>query len=160
MKTTAALLFALLLSLLALPSPAAETAKTVDPAQAVQSFFDFHFKHSMGFGMPEMKVRKAWLAPDLYALITTVLKKPVPKGDAPDIEGDIFTDSQDTPTSFRVGHASVKDQTARVEVTLQWSGEKRQLTVLLQQIERAWRIVDIEYGDHRTLTKDLRAAVH
>ena len=152
---SATLSIATLLFLFAVSSPAAENAGT-DPAQTVQSFYDYHFKHDMSFGMPEMKARKAWLAPELYELITKVLKKPVPRGDAPDIEGDIFTDSQDFPTSFHVGKATVNKETAKVPVTFTWSRENRHDTVSLIQIDHAWRILDIDYGDHRSLMKDLR----
>ena len=154
---SAALFIVALLSILAVPSPAADNSRT-DPVQTVQSFYDYHFKHDMGFGEPEMKARKAWLSPELYALITKALKKPVPKGDAPDIEGDIFTDSQEYPTAFHVGKAIVKKETAKVEVTFSWSREKRQVTLILAQVEHLWRIVDIDYGDHRSLVKGLQEA--
>jgi len=156
---SAALYLTALLSLFAVSSPAADNSGT-DPVQTVQSFYDYHFKHDMGFGAPEVKARKAWLAPELYALIMKVIKKPVPKGDAPDIEGDIFTDSQEYPTSFHVGNAAVKKETARVEMTFNWSREKRHVTLILTRIEHEWRIVDIDYGDHRSLVKDLQEAAH
>jgi len=149
---------ALLLFLFAVHAPAAEKAAP-DSVQTVQSFYDYHFKHDMGFGPAQIKARKTWLAPDLYALIMEVLKKPVPAGDAPDIEGDIFTDSQDTPTSFHVGKASVNKETANVEVIFTWSHEKRHVTLSLTQVDHGWRIQDIEYGDHRSLRKDLRQAL-
>jgi hypothetical protein len=158
----ATLYFAVLLSFFTIPALAADKAdKTApDPAQTVQSFYTYHFKHDMGFGAPEVKARKAWLAPKLYALIMKVLNKPVPKGDAPDIDGDIFTDSQDTPNSFQVGKATVDKETAKVDVTFIWSDEKRHVTVILSQIEKAWLIVDIDYGAHRSLTKELQDSAH
>lgn len=164
MKSTR-LLIALLLFLFAAQAPAAEKASP-DAAKAVQTFYDYHFKHSMAFDAAQIKARKAWLAPELYALITKVLNTPVPEGDAPDIEGDIFTDSQEVPTAFHVGKTTVDNATAKVakvakvEVTLTWSREKRHFTVLLTQVKQAWLIQDIDYGDHRSLTKDLRAAAH
>lgn len=156
---SATLYFAALLSILAIPSLAAEKAGA-DPAQTVQSFYAYHFKHDMGFGAPQVKARRAWLAPKLYTLIMKVLAKPVPKGDAPDIDGDIFTDSQDTPTSFQVGKTTVDKETAKVDVTFIWTGEKRHVTVILTQIEKAWLIADIDYGSHRSLTKELQEAAH
>ena len=153
------LYLAALLSILAITPLEAEN-NGADPVQAVQSFYAYHFKHDMGFGAPEVKARKSWITPALYDLIMKVLSKPTPKGDAPDIEGDIFTDSQDTPTSFHVGKATVEKGTATVDVTLVWSAEKRYVTVMLTQIDKAWRISDIDYGDHRTLTKELREAAH
>lgn len=131
-----------------------------DPAQTVQAFYDYHFKHDMGFDAKQMKARKAWLTPKLYTLITAALSKPVAKGDAPDIDGDIFTDSQDTPTSFHVGKAVVEKDTAKVDVTLVWSGEKKHLTVILAQVEHKWLIQDIDYGDHRSMIKTLQQAAH
>jgi len=155
---SAAFILALFFSLFAAQSPAAESS-TADPAQTVQSFYAYHFKHDMGFGKAQINARKSWLTPDLYTLITKVLNKPVPEGDAPDIEGDIFTDSQDTPTAFHVGKATSDKATAKVEVTFTWSKEKRKVTVILSQIEQAWRIQDIDYGD-RLMSKDLNQALH
>lgn len=151
----APLYFAVLFFFFTIPAPAADKPAP-DPAQTVQSFYAYHFKHDMGFGAPEIKARKAWLAPKLYALITKALNKPVPKGDAPDIDGDIFTDSQDTPNSFLVGKATLDKETAKVDVTFIWSGEKRHVTVILTQVEKAWLIVDIDYGSHRSLIKELQ----
>ena len=158
MNSSATLIIALLFSFFAVQAPAAEPA-TQDPAQTVQAFYAYHLKHDMGFGKTQINARKSWLTPDLYALITKVLKKPVPEGDAPDIEGDIFTDSQDTPTAFHVGKATTDKTTAKVEVTFTWSKEKRKYTVILSQIDHAWRIQDIDYGD-RSMTKDLNQAIH
>lgn len=151
---------AVLFSLFTIPAPAADKADKAppDPAQTVQSFYAYHFKHDMGFGASQVKARKAWLAPKLYALITKALAKPVPKGDAPDIDGDIFTDSQDTPNSFQIGKATIDKETAKVDVTFIWPGEKRHVTVILTQIEKAWLITDIDYGSHRSLTKELQEA--
>ncbi len=156
---TATLYLAVLLSLLTIPAFAAITAGP-DPALTVQLFYAYHLKHDMGFAAPEIKARKAWLSPKLYALIIKVLNKPVPKGDAPDIDGDIFTDSQDTPTSFQVGKATVEKETAKVDVTFIWSGEKRHVTVILSQVEKTWLITDIDYGAHRSLTKELQDSAH
>ena len=150
---------AVLLSLLTIPAFAADKP-AADPAQTVQLFYTYHFKHDMGFGLPQVKARKAWLAPKLYALITKALAKPVPKGDAPDIDGDIFTDSQDTPTSFQVGKATIDKDTAKVDVTFTWSSEKRHVTVILSQVEKSWLITDIDYGAHRSLTKELQDSAH
>ena len=80
------------------------------------------------------------------------LNQPVAKGDAPDIEGDLFLGCQEPPSKFEVGEISVDGTKAKVEVTLIWPGEKRQYTVLLEQVQGTWRVYDVDYGKDGKLT--------
>jgi len=109
-------------------------------------------KIHFGFDADIVKNYKPWLTPDLYARIEKKANAPVPKGDAPDIEGDLFLDSQEPPTSFEVGKESIDKTTAKVPVTLTWPSEKRQETVLLKQVDGAWKVYDVDFGKDGKLT--------
>jgi len=84
------------------------------------------------------------------------VNQPVPKGDAPDIEGDVFLNAQDVPDKFEVGQATIDKDNAKVDVTLRWSKEKRHYTVLLKQVSGAWKVYDVNYGSDGTLTALLK----
>ncbi len=74
------------------------------------------------------------------------------QGDAPDIEGDVFLGCQDLPKNFTIGATSVHETKAKIEVTLIWPDEKRRYTVLLQQIEGAWKVYEVIYDKDGKLT--------
>jgi Protein of unknown function (DUF3828) len=125
-----------------------------DPTKVVQDLYHSAQSH-FGFSPDTVKADKPWLAPALYAKIWKKVNQPTPKGDAPDIEGDLFLDSQDGPTKFEVGNASIDKTKAKVSVTLIWPSETRHQTVLLEQIDGAWKVTDVDYGDKEGKLTDL-----
>jgi len=148
-----ALGFLLFLSLgLVSPATADPAPSPGSPAAVVQALYRACIDHSTGFDVESMKLAKPYLAPDLYARILKKLNQPTPKGDAPDIDGDIFLDAQDLPTSFSLGqNVGMGPGEASVEVILKWSNETRHYTVSLVQIDGAWKITDIKYDKDGTL---------
>jgi hypothetical protein len=119
-------------------APAADS-----PAGVTTALYRSSLDHFSGFDQPNLTRVKPWITPELYARLVKKLNQPVAKGDAPDIEGDVFLDCEDPPKSFTVGEASIHESTARVEVTLIWPDEKRRYTVLLKQVQGAWKISDV-----------------
>ncbi len=114
-----------------------------------------------GFSLETLKFEKKWLVPDLYARLLKKANQPVPKGDAPDIEGDIFLDCQEPPKSFTVPlngdvilEAGMKVHS--VLVTLTWPDHRRNYRVLLQQINGAWKVYDVDFGKDGLLTDLLK----
>jgi hypothetical protein len=134
---------------------AADTAKT-SPSDVVKALYNTCLKKSDGFDAASVALTKPYLSPDLYARIQRKLNQPVPKGDAPDIDGDLFLDAQDLPTSFVVGSTTLAGDKAQVLVTLKWSDEKRRYTVELQQIDGAWKVTDVNYGKDGKLSDLLK----
>jgi len=133
----------------------ATKAPAVAPADAVKAFYKFHFAHDMAFTQKNVDARKAWLSPGLLGLLSAELKKPVKPDDVPDIEGDPFTDSQEYPSSFQVGEATVQADKASVPVTFVWPAEKKGATVKLIIVSGEWRIDDILFDGDEPLRETL-----
>jgi hypothetical protein len=135
-----------------LPARAADDG---GPAGVVQALYQSALKN-FGFDPDTVKVAKPWLTPGLYARLWKKANEPVPEGDAPDIEGDVFLDAQDLPTRFDVEPAVVHEDRATVGVRVYFSGEKRHYTVLLDKIAGAWKVSDVDYGPDGKLTDLLK----
>jgi len=143
---------------LALVSDAVAAPGTDSPAAVVQALYHSAFVH-FGFTPDTVKANRQWLTPELYARLWKKVNEPTPKGDAPDIEGDVILNCQDTPDKFVVGTASISQTTAKVDVMLTWggaSGDKRHYYALLKQIDGAWKVYDIDYGKDGKLTDLLK----
>ena len=138
-----------------LPLSFAAVAETQSPSAVTQGVYQFALAHP-GFASETIKPQKKYLTPDLYSRLMKKLNQPVPKGDAPDIEGDVFLDCQDPPSSFQVGASAIDRATAKVEVTLLWPQEKRHCTVLLKQVSGAWKVDDIVYDKDGRLSDLLK----
>jgi hypothetical protein len=141
--------------LIALARPASAADETSGPAALTKAAYRTAMAH-FGFDQASIKLQQDRLTLDLYGRLLKKVNEPVPKGDAPDIEGDVFLDSQDVPTQYEVGEAVIDGTKAKVKVTLHWDKEKRQYSVLLTQINGAWKIYDIVYGKDGTLTDLLK----
>jgi hypothetical protein len=129
--------------------PADDAAATV---QALYHHATIHF----GFDPDIVKSAKPWLTPELYTRLWKKANAPVPKGDAPDIEGDVFLDSHEPPDRFIVLEAAVDAAKATVGITLVYSGEERHYTVMLNKLDGAWKVSDIDYGQDGKLTDLLK----
>jgi len=134
----------------------ASAAPTIDDPATVTKALYQSVLHDMGFTPDTVKASRPWLTPDLYSRLWKKVNQPVPKGDAPDIEGDVFLDCQDPPDKFEVGHATIDQANAKVDVTLFWPKEKRHYIVLLKQLSGAWKVCDVNYGSDGTLTALLK----
>jgi hypothetical protein len=130
----------------------ARAAADNSPAGVVQALYQAAMANTDGFSPKSVHAVKAWVAPELYARLRKKANEPTPKGDAPDIDGDVFLDAQDLPTRFEVGSAAIDGDKAKVDVTLTWSSETRHYTVLLAQIGGAWRVTNIDFGKDGKLT--------
>lgn len=136
--------------------PAAAAPPGDSPEVVTRKLYHSAIAH-MGFTPETIKANRPWLTPDLYAHLMKKVNQPVPKGDAPDIEGDLFLDAQDVPIQWEVGKASIDGVTAKVDVTLTWSAtDKRRYTVLLMQMNGTWRVCDVHYGKDGNLTDLLK----
>jgi len=123
----------------------------------------------MNFTRQSVRLKRRWITPELYGLLLNEFKregeygKAHPKEDfVPYMEGDPFTDSQEYPTSFRVGKASVSDDSAKVTVTFLWgsknssSQDQRNTVIELVRNQGAWVIRNIVQADGRDLLTDLK----
>lgn len=118
------------------------------PAGVVRAFYTHHFSHDMGLTERTLRAKRAWLVPELYDLLVYERRRPLPPDEVPYLNGDPFTDSQEYPTSFRVGRATAAARSAEVEVTFDWKSEgrvvaQRQYTLILLRLSNGWKIADI-----------------
>jgi hypothetical protein len=126
---------------------ALHTASTVAPQAVVQALLQRHFKQDMGF-TPSSVARKAeWLTADLQKHIAAGFAKPTPPGDAPDIDGDPFTNSQDPPNRFKVEAARITDMRAEVPVRFSGNGHSQRVHFVLRLEQGTWRVDDLAYAD-------------
>ncbi len=147
-----------LLESIALFSGARAVSETESPAAVVQALYHSASIH-FGFTPDTVKSSRQWLTPELYSRLWKKVNEPTPKGDAPDIEGDVFLDCQEPPDKWVVDKASIDGTKAKVDVTLHWgggSGEKRRYSALLKQVDGAWKVYDIDYGKDGKLTDMLK----
>ncbi|HEY0255794.1 MAG TPA: hypothetical protein VGC39_00010 [Candidatus Methylacidiphilales bacterium] len=147
-------LLAILFAAMVLSFSHARAGTEADPTAVVQGLYHEAFNH-FGFSPESVKLAKPYVTPALYARLWKTASKPVPKGDAPDIEGDIFLNSQETPTSFDVGESAIHDDMAIVKVSVNVGGDNRQYTVLLERIDSAWKVSNIDFGGDGKLTDQL-----
>ncbi len=145
--------FLVLISLVLLAS----IAKADDPAGVAHKLLTVA-RDNFGFSLASVHAEKACVTPALYARMLKKVNEPTPKGDAPDIEGDLFFNSQETPTGFKVGAAQIDGTQARVPVTVQLPGETWHCTMLLRQVDGAWKVDDVDYGKDGKLTDQLKPA--
>ena len=159
---------ALILSLGVGDSAAAQKTSSKDPALSlVRSFYQFHFAHNKNFTTRNVQQCKRWLTPELYKLLVDELKRQAQESkahpdEAPDFEGDPFTDSQEYPDSFRAGESQVDGDLAKVTVTLLWSAktsrgrDKRDIVVELTRSIGGWLINDVINNEGSRLRDELK----
>jgi hypothetical protein len=141
--------------LIALASNVSAADEAGGPAAVTKATYRTALDH-FGFDPAAVKAQQDHLTLDLYGRLLKKANEPTSPGDAPDIDGDVFLDSQDVPTKWEVGEATVEGTKAKVKVTLEWDKEKRHYSVLLAQINGAWKIYDIVYDKDGTLTDLLK----
>ncbi len=159
---------AMILSLWVESRAMAQAASPQDPAlRAVRSFYAFHLAHNKSFTVRNVQQRKRWLTTEFYSLLLNELKRQAAASkthpdEAPEFEGDPFTDSQEYPDSYRVGKSEVNGDLAKVTVTLVWSArtsrgrDKRDIVVELAKGAPGWLINDIINNEGSRLRDELK----
>lgn len=123
------------------------------PEHAVHALLQDHYAHELEFTPERAIAQRAWLSDALQKKIATYFAQEVPEGDAPPINGDPFTDSQDYPPVFSVREAVVTGDTAVVPVRFDSGYESRQARYRLRKQAGAWRLDEIEYDHDTPFTK-------
>ncbi len=151
----AALLLTALLSPSGLAAQRARPAPrqaTGSPVAVARAFYAFHFGHPMGFTAAAVQARGRWLSPGLLSLCRAYFARPSSPDEAPAVDGDPFTDSQEFPQGFAVGQPSVRGDVALVPVTMRWrSREPRVVTLVLTGTMGSWLIADVRYAEGPSL---------
>ncbi len=116
------------------------------PSAVVQQLLERHFAGDMGFDAKSIAAKKLYLSDGLYTRIGQYLKRPANPNEAPEIDGDPFTDSQEYPTRFSVGAATADG--ARMLVPVQFSDgySSKRVTYVMEKQAAEWRVADIRAG--------------
>jgi hypothetical protein len=145
----------------------AQSPDRASAASAIRSFYAFHLAHNKDFTAANVRRRRPWLTPEFYGLFLKELKRQAEYSkthpdEAPDFEGDPFTDSQEYPDSFRVGTVVTNGNRAKATLALNWSAktsrgvDSRSLTVEMIKAGAGWLINDIVSSDGASLRNDLK----
>jgi hypothetical protein len=154
-----AILFVVLAGCIAQPARAQHARRYPDASarQTVQSFFRFHLAHGMEFTERNLRLRRRWLTAELYDLLRDEFRKEAERAkahpdEAPFIEGDPFTDSQEYPKSFRLGTSVSSGTASVVQVAFVRAGRSPR--------EREERTVSVtmNWGGGRWLIGNIRSA--
>ncbi len=133
-----------------LPSPP-PPAESQNPVLVVRALYRYHFAHDMAFTQAALRRRARWLSPGLLRLCRAYFARPEPADEVPPIDGDPFTDSQDTPNSYSVGAATRSAGATLVPVALSWSGgDRKVVSVVVVRRGTSWLIDDIRYDSGDT----------
>ncbi len=134
------------------------------PKDVVQAFYTTHFKDFDSVG-PGLHKKERWLSKGFLGAIHAYNQKFAKRntgGEQEGLDGDLFTDSQDTPSKFTVGTAAVKGDHAEVPFTLILADkskvyETRKSTAKLVNENGAWKIDNLIIGkdDARKLLVEL-----
>jgi hypothetical protein len=154
--------FAALLILSAHPAFGfARAAKNSGAAETVRAFYRQHFSHDMGFTRSTLRQKQRWLTAELYGLLLYERRRKTPTDEAPHMNGDPFTNSQEYPNSFRVGKVNQSGLKADVEVVFVWRDrnrvvERKRCVVRLLRQRSVWKIEDIISDDGKSLLGELK----
>jgi hypothetical protein len=145
-------LFAALLLLLPVAVSGQQSkAKSADAVATVKAFYTFHFAHKFDYTLRGLPQRRKWLDAGLSNLLVAELKKPVKKDEVPELDGDPFTNSQEYPTTFRIGNTKESGANASVEIIFIWKEkdkviDEKGVEVVLVKAKNVWKIANIISG--------------
>lgn len=113
------------------------------PEEVVQELLITHFTHDMGFTRESVARKQRFLSTALRAGITRYFAAPRSPDEAPVINGDPFTDSQEYPDRFTLG--ATRPNTGRTTITVHFadSDSKRRVDYLLIRDGGRWVVDDL-----------------
>ncbi len=114
------------------------------PAAVTDALYDTAYQH-FGFRPDTLWFTQPYLSPWLYARLWNKVNQP-PSG----VQNDVFFCSPLPSSSYELGKVITTGGKSKVEVTVYWlnsKGLKRRIWVHLKQIDGAWKVEDLDYGD-------------
>ena len=113
------------------------------PAEVVQELLIAHFTHGMGFTRESVAHKRGFLSAALQAAIARYLAAPRSSDEAPEINGDPFTDTQEYPDRFRLGVVRTDAGRTIVPVHVADGRSTRRLDYLLKREGTRWMVDDL-----------------
>jgi hypothetical protein len=126
------------------------------PTEIVQELLIVHFTHDMGFTRESVARKRGFLSTGLRARITHYLAAPQSPDDAPAIDGDPFTDSQEYPDRFTLGVARTTAKRTVVPVHFADASSKRRVDYVMVREGARWVVDDLVDERGQSLRKLLR----
>ena len=132
------------------------TALATSPSGILQRFLEAHFAGDMGFDSASVAPKREYFTKALRTRITAYFAKPSSRDEVSAIDGDPFTDTQEYPTRFAVGAASIKSGRATVTVKFADGYRVRPVTYEFRRDHGAWLIDEITYTNGESFVAMLR----
>lgn len=134
------------------------TSLELSPEAAVLELLRQHMTGDMGFTKSSAAGKAALLTNSLTKAIAAYFSGAVPADEAPVINGDPFTNSQEYPTGFTVGAVLRAGSRATVPVRFDEGGRFKVVEYRLQLAGTAWKVDDLHYPDGATFRGLLKPA--
>lgn len=127
------------------------------PAEIVQELLVTH-THDMGFTRESVAQKRAFLSSGLQAHIAGYMAAPQSPDEAPDINGDPFTDSQEYPDRFTLGVVRTAPRRTTVPVHFADAHSTRRVDYVLMREGTRWVVDDLVDARGESLRELLAAA--
>lgn len=144
-------------AVLTLSSAPGALAAADTPEGVAQRLLEVHFAGDMAFLPEEVEAKAGFLSADFLRAARAWFEAERPEDEAPLINGDPFTDSQEYPTRFAVGAAAITGETADVPVRVADGWWESRLTYRLVLTPEGWRLDDIAVPGFETLREAFAA---
>jgi hypothetical protein len=153
------ILFAVVLPPKSLSNP--QASKALGASEAARAFYQYHFSHGQCYVGACLNRRRKWLTAELYNLLKYEQQRELPPDIVPYIEGDPFTNSQESPHSFRIGKSERHGNGVKVKVFVYWLEkrrvvEQREYSFVMIRESGSWKIADIIDNKGESLRNELR----
>ncbi len=127
-------------------------ASKTSPEGVVQRFLEAHFDGDMGFAAPLAAGKRVLLSKSLAEKIDAWFAVPQNPDEAPAINGDPFTDTQEYPARFAVGAGERTAEGLFVPAEFADAFSKRSVRFVLKREKGRWLIDDLKYEDGSMLS--------
>lgn len=114
---------------------------------AAQTLLVSHLAGDLGFTEALWTDKAAWLSQALAASLRAYFAAPWPEDEVPPINGDPLTDSQEYPTRFAVGAATVEGQRALVPVQFADGWQVWRVALELVVEDGGWKLDEVRGRD-------------
>lgn len=134
------------------------TSLELSPEAAVLELLRQHMTRDMAFTKGSAAQKASILTESLTRAIAEYFARPDPRDEAPVINGDPFTNSQEYPSGFTVGAVLRAGSRATVPVRFDEEGHYIVVEYRLQLSGTTWRVDDLHYPDGATFRGMLKPA--
>lgn len=124
------------------------------PEATVQLLLVHHFATNFEFSKSSIAAQSARLSPALAGAFERWFARTANSNEAPELNGDPFTDSQESPNEFALAPAKVQGDRAELTVTYRGEGiAPYAVHIELVRAKNAWLIDDLRLRGNQRLTR-------